>query len=299
MHTFGHVMIWLIALGAIAATALTAKTYEIRNSWLEKVDKLEQQVEANKPVIAEKEAKLDALQAERDRLNLGWGEPFQNVQGQLNNNFQFTTSDAALVNWLASVNQTQQSLDPTKQSPPVVYLFQPQPDGSSVYVGAFQVASAITPGQPVTFVPTWNVRNSDFASIGNNGAGPFRVRPMVPSQFPSRFAEARSKMVITERFLAQKQADLADQKLREADAQAILAKRNEQLQGQEGLVSQIQTAEDARNTELEELDYWRRQVKDAELKIKDLLDETRKLEQQLEESPAQPEEDPANKVVLR
>lgn len=298
MHIFGHVMIWLIALGALAATALTARTYEIRNSWLEKVDKLEEQVEANKPIIAEKEAKLQSLQVERDRLNLGWGEPFQNVQGQLNNNFQFTTGDAALTNWLASVNQTQQSMAAQQQSAPVVYVFQPQADGSSIYIGAFQLASAVAPGQQATFLPTWAVRNSDFASIQNPN-GPFRVRPMVPSQFPSQYTEARSKMIITERFLVQKQADLADQKLREADAQSILTKRNEQLQGQNGLVSQLQTTEDARNTELEELDYWRRQVKDAELMIKKLEDENRKLEQQLKSPPTETEEKPSEQVVLR
>lgn len=298
MHIFGHIMIWLIALGALAATVLTAKTYEIRNSWLEKVDKLEKQVEDNKPIIAEKEAKLRSLQAEQDRLNLGWGEPFQNVQGQLNpNNFQFVTSDAAMGGWLASVLQTQQAMDAAKRSAPVVYVFQPQMDGSSVYVGAFQLATAAAPGQQMTFVPTWNPSPGDFATIANQGAGPFRVRPMIPSQFPSKYAETRSKMIITQRSLAQKESDLADQILRETDAKAILTRRNEQLQGQDGLVSQIQTAEDARNIELEEEDYWRRQVKDAELKIRELTDETRKLEQQLEMTPT--EEGPSDQVTLR
>ncbi|MCA9067539.1 MAG: hypothetical protein KDA84_01360 [Planctomycetaceae bacterium] len=297
MHTFGHVLIWLIALGALAATALTGKTYDVRNSWLEKVDKLEQQVEANKPVIAEKEAKLRSLQADRDRLNLGWQEPFQNVQGQLAGDFRFSTNDPALVGWLAKVNQTQQGMDATKRSAPVVYLFQPQPDGSSVYAGSFQLATPPTPGQGVTFIPTWTPRPGDFATIGNNGQGPFRVRPMVPAQFPSKYTETRSKMIITERSLAQKQSDLADQKLREADAQAILDARNAELQGPDGLVTKTQKAEDARNTQLEKLDYWRRQVKDAELKVKALLDETRKLEQQLEQSPT--EEKPSDQVVLR
>src|SRR5687768_12117138 len=126
MHALGHVLIWLIALGALAATALTAKTYDVRNSWIKKVDQLKQDVAKNEPIIAEKKARLDALQDELDRTILGWGRPFVNVQGQLGQSFQLTLQDPLLMSWLASLGQTAQESQ-------VIYVFQPQPDGSSLY----------------------------------------------------------------------------------------------------------------------------------------------------------------------
>lgn len=276
MHALGHTMIWLIAVGALAASVLTAKTYEVRNSWIKKVDQLENDVEKNKPVIAEKEVRLEALREKKDQLTLGWDEPILGVSGQLNDSFGFGTDDARVVNWLASLDQAQQAAQ-------VIYLFLPQADGSSQYVGSFQLAGPVNQGGRAAFEPTWTVRQEDFERI-QNPQGPFRVRPMVPSHFPSKYAEMRREMTVTERHLADKQDDLAEQKQRQIDAQKILAERTEQLQGPDGLVSQMQSAEDERNVELEELDYWRRKVDDARQEIENLLEENRQIEQQIESS---------------
>lgn len=275
MHVLGHVFIWLIALGALAATVLTTKTYDVRNSWIKKVDQLKQDTAKNEPILAEKEARLRALQEELGRTILGWGRPFPNVDGQLNNNFQFTSQDPGLVNWLAALDQAQQASQ-------VVYVFQPQPDGSSLYIGSFQLGGAVQQGGAALFNPTWTPRGEDFAAI-QNPDGPFRVRPMVPAHFPSKYASIRGEMSITERFLADKQHDLAEQKLREADAKAIRDQRNTQLQGPEGVVSQLKTAEDARNVELDELDHWRRKNDDARQTIESLMKENRDMEQQLKQ----------------
>jgi len=289
MSLFGKIFIFLIALGAVAATVLTAKTYDVRNSWMKKIAQLKDDVEKQKPIIAEKEKQLEALKAERDALFIGWGEPFQNVQGQLDNNFGLTSNDVGLVNWLASLDQAQQAAQ-------VVYVFQPQPDGSSVYVGSFQLAGAVAPGGTARFTPTWTVRNEDFEDIPNAN-GPFRVRPLVPAHFPTEYAETRKETTIMERALADKQIDLAQQKQRQIDAQAILDKRTAELVGPDGLVPQIQSAEDARNVELEELDYWRRQVDQARKKIEKLTEENAELEKQLE--PADPESEPVTAQVAR
>ncbi len=278
MHVLGHVLIWLIAVGALAATVLSAKTYDVRNSWIKKVDQLKQDVEKNKPVIAEKEARLDALQEELDRTTLGWGEPFVNVNGQLGQNFQLTLQDPNLMNWLASLDQAGQIAQ-------IIYVFQPQPDGSSLYVGSFQLTAGVAQGaQGAAFAPTWTPRNEDYIQqLVQNPNGPFRMRPMVPAHFPSQYADVRGDMAVTDRLLADKQDDLKEQQLREVDAKAIRDRRNEQLQGPDGFVAQLKTAEDARNVELEELDHWRRKVNDAKLEIESLLDESRKMEQQLKQ----------------
>lgn len=277
MNVLGHVSIWLIALGALAATVLSAKTYDVRNSWIKKVDQLKQDVAKNEPILAEKQARLKSLQDELDRTILGWGKPFVNVGGQLTNTFQLVTQDPGLTGWLGSLDEAQQAAQ-------VVYVFQPQPDGSSLYIGSFQLAAPVQPGGAAQFNPTWTPRGDDFAAIENPN-GPFRVRPMVPSYFPSKYADIRGAMSISERLLADKQDDLAEQKLREADAKSIRDRRNNQLQGPEGLVSQLQTAEDARNVELEEQDHWRREVNEAKKEIEDLMKVSRDLEQQLKQSP--------------
>ena len=284
MHVFGHVMIWLIAIGAVGASILSAKSYDIRNSWIKKVDQLKQDVEKNKPTIAEKEHQLDVLREELDRTILGWGRPFNNVGGQLNNNFQFTTQDPDLTLWLGSLDQNQQAAQ-------VMYVFQPKADGkSSLYIGAFQLAAAVQPGGNALFNPTWSVRPDDFAAIENPN-GPFRIWPLVPSYFPSTFADIRGEIALSERYLADKAQDLKDQEAREMDATEILQKRNDQLQGQNGVVDQLQQSEDERNVQLEELDFWRRQVDQARQKIENLEKANRDLEQQLHQTPSgnQPE----------
>ncbi len=280
MHVLGHVLIWLIAVGALAATVLSAKTYEVRNSWIKKVDQLKKEVEQDKPVLAEKKARLRELREEFDRTILGWERPFVNVDGQLNA-AGLRTQNPSLAGWLAS-------LDPAKQAAQVVYVFQPQADGSSLYIGSFQFKPPVQAGGIADFIPTWTVRPEDGAAIQNQN-GPFRVRPMVPSYFTTKYAAVRGEMTVTERILADKQEDLAEQKLRQADAKSIRDKRNDQLQGPNGVVSQLQTSEDARNIELDELDYWRRKVDDDQKTIKELLKESHELEQQLKtSSPSNP-----------
>lgn len=279
MHVLGHVLIWMIAVGALAATVLSAKTYDVRNSWIKKVDQLKQDVAKNEPEIATKEARLNALQDELDRTILGWGRPFVNVNGQLGQNFQLTLQDPVLMNWLGSLEQAAQGSQ-------VVYVFQPQPDGSSLYIGSFQLTGPVAAGAAgATFAPTWTPRNEDYAGVQNPN-GPFRVRPQVPAYFPSRYSDIRGEMAVVDRLLGDKQADLQEQLLREADAKAIRDRRNEQLQGQDGLVSQLKSAEDARNVELEEVDHLRRKVDDARKEIENLVNENRKMEQQLDPPPS-------------
>jgi hypothetical protein len=278
MHVFGHVLIWLIALGALAATVLSAKTYDVRNSWIKKVDQLKQDVAKSEEDVATKEARLSALEDELARTILGWGRPFVNVGGELvGQNFQLNLQDPVLMGWLASLDQA------TQQSQ-VIYVFKPQPDGSSIYVGSFQLANQVAAGATgASFVPTWTVRNSDFLpELVQSPTGPFRVRPQVPAHFPSRYADTRGEIAVAERILGDKEADLQEQLLREADAKAIRDRRVEQLQGPDGLVAQLKSAEDARNVELEEVDHWRRKVDQARKEIEDLVNESRKLEQQLD-----------------
>lgn len=280
MHALGHVLIWLIALGALAATVLSAKTYDVRNTWIKKVDQLKQDVAKNEPILAEKEARLTALQRELDRIILGWGRPFVNVGGELvGQNFQLNLEDPALMAWLSS-------LDPATQNTQVIYVFRPRPDGSSLFVGSFQLGGPIATGAggmpAATFNPTWTPRNEDFIEeLVQNPRGPFRVRPMVPAHYPAQYVEARGKMAVVDRMLGDKQADLVEQQARETDAKAIRDRRTEQLQGPEGLVAQLKLAEDARNVELEEQDHWRRKVDDAAKEIENLFKKGRELEQKL------------------
>jgi hypothetical protein len=277
MHVLGHVFIWLIAAGALAATMLSAKTYDVRNSWIKKVDQLKQDVAKNEPEIAAREARLKALEDEVKRTTLGWGRPFVNVNGQLGQNFQLTLDDPLLMGWLASLGQAAQEAQ-------VIYVFQPQPDGSSLYVGSFQLAAAVAQGAAQAgFTPTWTPRNEDYVQqLVQNPNGPFRVRPQVPAHFPSQYSDIRGEMAVVDRQVKDKQADLQEQLAREADAKAIRDRRNEQLQGPDGLVSQLKSAEDARNVELEEQDHWRRKVDDARQEVESLLKVSRDLEQQLD-----------------
>ncbi len=321
MHVLGQVFIWMIAAGALAATVLTAKTYDVRNSWIKKVDQLKERTEAQKPEIAQKEAELKKLQEEFHQTMLGWGDYWRQVGGQLilqgQNPGMFVTNKLGRARGLGAVApaaQGQGQAQPAPQSPPIVYVFQKDAQtGTSKYVGAYQLDPASLGDNNAAFYPTWTVRPSDFEGI--DPGGDFRLRTMVPSHFTSMYANIRGEMIITERLLADKQAALQDQIQQDQMAQDILDLRTNQLKGdpnfagdpnapldKTGLVAQMEAAEDVRNMELAELDRWRRRVNKANLEMQNLLKENRELEQQLEqaatpEKPAEPEV--ASKITSR
>ena len=83
MHTLGHVFIWLIAVGALAASVLTAKTFDVRNSWTKKVETLKQQTSTQAEELAQKETQLRQLREEYHHLMLGWDQVWGPVTGNV------------------------------------------------------------------------------------------------------------------------------------------------------------------------------------------------------------------------
>ncbi len=286
MNLFGHILIWFIALGAMAASVLTAKTFEVRNSWIRAVEDITQKTEANKLPLEEKRKQLRDVKNAIQHATIRWDRLWPQVGGGFDNNFVFQPQDAGISAWLGAIK------DPAEQQNQILYVFKPQQDGSSVYLGSFKYDSMLN-----GFAPTWAVRSEDNPGSQNLNA-PFRVRTMVRSQSLTHYVELRGEIIVNERLYTDKLADMAALTERKKDAQSELDKRTNELAGPNGLVEQLQKAEDARDVQLEELDYWRRQVNDAQLELRDITIENLKLEQELKTAPTAEPETPA-KVTLR
>ncbi len=244
---------------------------------------------------------------------LGWGDYWRQVGGQLilqgPGAGSFVTSNLGRARGLGAVAPApagQGQAAPPASAPPIVYVFQKDPqNGTSRYVGSYQLDPARLDDNAATFYPTWTIRPSDFEGIDPNGD--FRVRTMVPAHFTSNYATIRGEMIITERGLVDKQQALQEEIQQDQMAQEILDLRTNQLKGdpnfagdpkapldKAGLVAQMEAAEDARNMELAELDRWRRKVKNANDEMQDLIKANRDLEKELEKiatpsKPAEPE----------
>ena len=136
-----------------------------------------------------------------------------------------------------------------------------QQDGSSSYVGSFNVAQL---GRTTTVLaPTWLISPDE---PGQWNAAAWRVRTSIPGGAKERIAGLRSAIVTAVNYLQDKQQHLAVEDEAVQEAQKILQNRIAELTGEgaaegaPGLVAEIAEAEDARNQELAELDRLRRQV---------------------------------------
>ena len=290
MHTLGKVLLWLNVVGAVGACVLTAKLFDVRNSWTEKVEKAQEQVAANEITLAENEAEYQRLQSELHGLTLGWGKSWprvlagvgQTVQGGINNQGQLLVQVGRLQGLGTPGAGAGAVADPNVPTPlPIVHAFATSNNGlQSKYVGVFQ-AIQIDDNQ-AQFEPLWNVEAVDLAGLQNSRE--WRLRTEIPARFSSELTKLRTDRITAIRSLQEKSRQLQSQIGQEDDAKTILQNRIDQLEGKDddpGLVARLAAEEDERNKELLELDAIRRQIKQADNDIASLVEQLEQLEQQV------------------
>ena len=79
MHTLGKVLAILVVLAAIAASVLTAKLIQVRNSWTLKATTAKNKYIELQPKIDALQAKIDSVRAEIFRSQELWGAALPNV----------------------------------------------------------------------------------------------------------------------------------------------------------------------------------------------------------------------------
>jgi hypothetical protein len=281
MHKLGIGLIVLTAALALGAIVLTAKTFDVRNSWARRVEQLESDVRSSEQQIREKETQLQQLQTEYEQVMLGWDRYWNNVQtvpgpapGQL------TTNSLGLTQGLRPLNPPQQGQPPT---PPEIHVFRTGPDGASTYLGPFK-AVQIVENQAV-LEANWRARGSEAEQwMQNHPPGPLRHRALIPAGFKEAYEPLHRTLALADENYLAKQRHLAT--MTDLDQRAV-----EQLQFRrsevQDAVTELQNAEEVRSVELVELDRLRRELQDAHNQMEQLIADARRLEQLLPQPTSQ------------
>ena len=154
MHVLGKVFIWLVVLGTLGATVLTSKMLQVRNSWTKKYEDLNgngssEKIGAYKENAIEKSKKTRKRNQIRDelvRVERGWGRYWNNLNAE-----RSPLKPEALA--FRDIGTNQGFVIGS-----VVYVLQPNPDGSSyTYVGLYEVGND-TIESLLVLVPAWRPR---------------------------------------------------------------------------------------------------------------------------------------------
>ncbi|MBC8113142.1 MAG: hypothetical protein H7062_02095, partial [Candidatus Saccharimonas sp.] len=251
MHTMGKVGVWLVVVAALAASVLTSKLIQVRDSWTKKDVTTRDQYRALVPKIDELQDQFRALEGDRFRaLNL-WGNSSAPVQTTVQ-------AQGALV--------VSMGTDSGITEKKVIYGFEVLPDSSVVYRGDFTVATANN--VQAQLLPNWKVRADDVATWKD---GMWRWRNQLPSAYQQNFDkqllllgatedalnDRRQSVDVQTRLLAQSQEQL---KLREAElvgGEQLSKDAAVDVEFREGLVAGVEQVEETRNQVLTKVDGLR------------------------------------------
>ena len=255
MHTMGKVGVWLVVVAALAASTLTSKLIQVRDSWTKKNVTAQSQYRALVPKIDELQEQLSALEGEKFRALDLWGNSSAPVQ---------TTVGAQGV--LTIDMGTNSGMAEKK----IVYGFEVQPDNSVIFRGDFTVTTARDVQSQLQ--PNWKVRAEDGATWKS---GMWRWRNQLPSAFQQNFDKQLLLLGQTEDTLndRRKTADVQTKLLAQAQEQFKL--REAELVGgdqlskdpavdvefREGLVAGVEQVEESRNQFLTKVDDLRRKLR--------------------------------------
>ncbi|HUG93272.1 MAG TPA: hypothetical protein VML55_20695 [Planctomycetaceae bacterium] len=271
MHKLGIVFVWLTVLCAIAASLLTAKMFNVRNTWARKVEQLEASVQQNEQQIREKRTQLDRLQTDYEQVIVGWDRYWDGVPTQPVPNAPMLVTDGL------GLNQGLRLLNPvapaTEPSPPEVHVFRLNQDGSSAYLGPFRARQIFDTRAELE--ASWRVRGPE---VQQWAAGPMRHRTLIPTGFKEAYQPLHRELALADENLLRKQRDLAQ--LTDLDQRAV-----EQLQFRrtelDDALAGVKAAEEERAAELAEVDKLRRELQDAHRLMEELIAANRRLEQTL------------------
>ena len=282
MHITGKICAGVMVLLVVGAVFFTGKAINIRNSWTKKAGDLAAANQQKKDSIADKDLQLRNLIAERTLLMRSWGRPLSA------NNVIVNNAQPGQIS--ADIGTLKGLKVPGAEDAPVVYGFFAPPNGPSKFIGPFKVVQLGDSNSTLQF--TKYPRQGDIASWPQ---GTWRFWQFLPTQFSNRFEVQWNALLQADERLGQAQRlhqAMIAQKQRSQDQ--IEERENEltggdklPMQGNlpqedlEGLVAALGTAEQNRNTVLLAVDTLRKQIHAAQVKLQGLVDESRKLVNQL------------------
>ena len=290
MHALGKVFLALILLLAGASAVLTAKLVDIRQSYTNQIEQVEEAIvgDPEKGVIG-LESKLETqrqallkARGELARTMLGWDRYWTDVPVQVQN------ADEAEI--IAEGLGSEQGV-PADNPDLTLHAFAPVDEAGTefVYVGPFRV---------VEVAANDSVLRLDWAPFGEEvdqwRDSNWRFRSMIPAADVKRFEDLRRELAVGQELLEARRANLQVQTQLAEAAEQQLEQRQKELLGDgqakviegapeysEGLLATLEEEEEARNRALAEVDRLRRELKAAEDHVQGLLDTNKALIRQL------------------
>lgn len=268
MHVSGKIAAWFVAVLIIVAVVFASKAFAVRDAWMQQAQKNEAEIRKNAEEIA---ARTKAFLEQRGllaRTMIGWDREWPSVGGRLEAN-----GNIALQLGTNSGVQTDQ----------VLYVFLPNPDGTSVYLGDFKVTKVTD--NSATGRPNSRRRPADLKAAQFQSG---RVRTLVPNQYIARLGAVDQQLLSAEQSVAVNKEELARQALLSDQTDKLIAARLNELNGDKnlegqplpvvhikGLLTAIVDEEEARNAALIEADKLMRELKRTRDRFEQIRKENR------------------------
>jgi hypothetical protein len=268
MHIFGKILIAFVVLAGLGGAVIASRLLEVRNSWMEKVDKVVDETDKQQIQLVEKRKKLKNLKIALDETQLGWGSTWS--AGKQAKGDQTDGSLASTVGMNDGFGGPDAASRPEL---PTAFVFSRKADGSSAYLGIFQVPERnALRADGAMLNPINPLRPGETDSWTTDWTKPFdiRVRTMIPNSYRSAFTSHRRELITKDQRLDDAVADSAGQDVVAAEAASILKLGEAELVGDstadpvvEGLVGTSEREEDTRNARQQAVDKLRRDLRAA------------------------------------
>jgi hypothetical protein len=283
MHILGKILAIFVVLAAVGAAMITSKLVVVRNSWTAKNFAAKKKYLETKPKVDELEARVDQSRSEAVRKRDLWGTYWNNVQ----------TAKAAADGSVQVNVGAESGWYPNL----LLHGFEVAADGASIYRGSFLAADVRNGGSLLK--PNWRVSPEELNTWQFNQ--PWRWRNTIPSGQSENIDRQLLSILKYEETLGDRRRTLATQSGLLDQANENLKRREDELVGgdtlekselvapefREGLVAALEQAEEQRNLILEKIDHLRREIREIQRQIEELVKDNNELVGQL----PQPEPD--------
>ncbi|RPI88816.1 MAG: hypothetical protein EHM42_04095 [Planctomycetaceae bacterium] len=286
MHISGRIFGFIAVILGLASVYLSAKAMGVRQAWMEKAQKNEEDLKKKQQLAIDARAERDKKRAEYVRAIVGWDRFYEgpNVQAGIDQD------GGVLVDGVGTANGVRQE--------DVIYVFIPGQDAAtSTFLGAFKVTEAAD--ARVRGRPHWRVRQGDLAPTNQKFLA--RVRTLVPPRYQAELASLDQQLLVVEQSYTNAVADKDFLAQLQDRTNLLIADRNKELNGDPdladhevpdvykvGLLASIAKEEEVRNAALLEGDQLLRRLLKTRQTLESLIDSNRELTKTLPQPPATP-----------
>ncbi len=253
MHISGKIAAWLIAVLMLVGLYFAVKALSVRDKWMALAQKNEAEIQKNDEEITKKVKLRDEKRTALARTMFGWDRSWLDVPAAVN------AGNLSLQ--LGSSRGIQQNQ--------VLYVFVPNPDGTSTYLGDFKVTRVAD--NQADARPNSRQRPSDVKQMPAQNV---RVRTRTPTEFLARLSALDQQLLAAELTLAtnenelkrqatlfEQSGKLIDMRLAELNGNPALANKPLPAAIVVGLLTAIVEEEEGRNAALIEADRLMRELK--------------------------------------